>query len=259
MIYFREKLDSIEKKHGIHIEYLMETTSTNDVAAEERFESGDIVIAEYQTKGRGQRGHSWHSKTGENLTFTLVLKPEDMLVDKQFYISKMIPLALVRTFARFDIRAEIKWTNDVYVGDRKIVGILIENDIMGDRITKSIAGIGINVNQKTFDPALPNPVSMSVITGKKYDRAQVLDCFITEVSILLDKLKSRKFDELDAEYHCNLYRRKGSYPFADPDGQLFNASIERVHETGELILRHESSGEVKSYLFTEVEFVIKNR
>lgn len=149
---------------------IAETTSTNDDAKRPEYRHGDIVWAERQTAGRGQRGHSWTSPEGENLTFTLVLEPVFLPVGEQFLLSEAVTLALTDTFAAFGIDARIKWTNDIYVGDKKLVGILIEHSYSGPTLARTIAGIGINVNQRAFDPALPNPVSMAVASGRTFDR-----------------------------------------------------------------------------------------
>ena len=102
---------------------IAETTSTNDDAKRPEYRHGDIVWAERQTAGRGQRGHSWTSPEGENLTFTLVLEPVFLPVGEQFLLSEAVTLALTDTFAAFGIDARIKWTNDIYVGDKKLIGI----------------------------------------------------------------------------------------------------------------------------------------
>ena len=139
---------------------IAETTSTNDDAKRPEYRHGDIVWAERQTAGRGQRGHSWTSPEGENLTFTLVLEPVFLPVGEQFLLSEAVTLALTDTFAAFGIDARIKWTNDIYVGDKKLVGILIEHSYSGPTLARTIAGIGINVNQRAFDPARCSNPSM---------------------------------------------------------------------------------------------------
>ena len=106
-------------------------TSTNDEARAPKYRHGDIVWAERQTAGRGQRGHTWISPEGENLTFTLVAEPRFLAADRQFLLLETIAAALCDTFADFGIDTRIKWTNDIYHGDRKLVGILIEHFYTG--------------------------------------------------------------------------------------------------------------------------------
>ena len=155
------------KKHDII--WLESTDSTNEEAGRRisDLDNLSVLSAVRQTEGRGQRGNSWSSNDGENLTFSIVLKygngegfiPEIRAAD-QFAISEAAALAVVDLLASYDIEAKIKWPNDIYVGNRKICGILIENAIRGSYIANSIIGIGLNVNQQTFDPSLPNPTSM---------------------------------------------------------------------------------------------------
>ena len=142
-----------------------ETTSTNDDARDAKYRHGDIVWAERQTAGRGQRGHTWTSAEGENLTFSVVVCPLFLPVGEQFLLSEAVALALTDTFAQAGIETRIKWTNDIYAGDRKLVGILIEHSYSGPTLDRTVVGIGINVNQTQFDPALPNPVSMAAAAG----------------------------------------------------------------------------------------------
>ncbi len=161
------------------IYHIAETTSTNDLAREERYGHGDVICAERQTAGRGQRGHTWTSAEGENLTFSLVLEPRFLPAGEQFLLSQAVALALTDTLGTCGIDTRIKWTNDIYAGDRKLVGILIEHSYTGPTLGRSVAGIGINVNQRVFDPALPNPVSMALAAGRTFDREEVLERFRT--------------------------------------------------------------------------------
>ncbi|MCC8088554.1 MAG: biotin--[acetyl-CoA-carboxylase] ligase [Rikenellaceae bacterium] len=252
---FREKLTSVSEKYSIYIEYLDETTSTNDIASDGRFRNGDIVIAEFQTHGRGQRGHTWESCKGENLMLTVVLEPQRLPAELQFYISKIIPLALVKTLEHYGTPAKIKWTNDVYVGDKKIAGILIENDIMGAYVIRSLAGIGININQSSFESSLPNPVSMFQISGRKYDRAEVLGKFIGHLSVYYENVNNGCLTAIDTDYRSNLYRKDEVHSYLLSDGTVFKATLRDVKETGELLLEH-SDGTLNSYLFRDVEFII---
>ncbi len=236
-----------------HIE---ETSSTNDLAREAQYRHGDVVWAERQTAGRGQRGHAWSSPEGENLTFTWVLEPTFLPVREQFLLSEAVALALADTFADFGIETRIKWTNDIYVGDRKAVGILIEHTFAGERLTRTIAGIGINVNQTRFDPALPNPVSMAQAAGHTFDREQLLDTFLAHGTQRFAQLERGEKAALQADYRARMYRLGEPHPYRLPDGTLFRATLEGVRPSGELLLRH-ADGTRHEYLFREVEFILK--
>lgn len=238
------------------IHYVESTTSSNDDARDPRYGEGDVVWAEYQTAGRGQRGHVWKSDAGRNLTFSLVLQPTFLAARSQFAISEIVPLALVDMMAAYGIDARIKWTNDVYVGDRKIVGMLIEHDLSGGMLSRTIAGIGININQRGFDPALPNPTSMLLETGREFDRREVLDRFYDRAMSLYGELRRGGGESIRRRYVEKMYRLGERHTYAWPDGTRFEGVIRGIGENGELLVEH-SDGTVKGYLFKEIEFVIK--
>ena len=240
------------------IYHIAETTSTNDLAREERYGHGDVICAERQTAGRGQRGHTWTSPEGVNLLFSVVLCPTFLPAGEQFLLSQAVALALVDTLGTCGIDACIKWTNDIYVGDKKLVGILIEHSYSGPTLARTIAGIGINVNQRAFDPALPNPVSMAVASGRTFDRREVLESFHACCMGRYDQLVRGEKAALQEEYRKRMYRLGETHPYRRPDGTLVEAVLEGVRPSGELILRH-ADGTRHAYLFREIEFVIAGK
>lgn len=240
------------------IHRIARTTSTNDDARRPEYGHGDVVWAEEQTAGRGQRGHAWSSTPGENLTFSVVLEPTFLPASEQFLLSEAVALALTDAFARYGIDARIKWTNDIYAGNRKLVGILIEHRYAGAALNRSIAGIGINVNQQAFDPALPNPVSMAQLTGQSHNRSEVLDTFLACLYARYAQLEGGEKQRLQEDYRARMYRLGEQHPYRLPDGTLFRAVLEGVQPSGELLLRH-ADGTQHAYLFKEVEFVIAER
>ena len=235
-----------------------QTTSTNDEARDGKYRHGDIVWAERQTAGRGQRGHSWTSPEGENLTFSLVLEPRFLPVGEQFLLSEAITLALTDTFAAYGVTSRIKWTNDIYVGDKKLVGILIEHSYSGSTLARTIAGIGININQTEFDPALPNPISLALAGGRGFNRSRILETFLVRCLRRYAQLERGEKEALQQAYRKRMYRIGEQHTYRLPDGTLFEAAIEGVRPSGELILRH-TDGTAHEYLFREVEFVIEGR
>ncbi len=237
---------------------LQETASTNDEARDARYRHGDAIWAERQTAGRGQRGHTWVSPEGENLTFSLVLEPRFLPVGEQFLLSEAVALALTETFDRFGIDTRIKWTNDIYVGDRKLVGILIEHNYSGAALSRTIAGIGINVNQTVFDPSLPNPVSMALAAGRRFDRREVFETFLGCLETRYAQLEGPARASLQEDYRQRMYRLDERHPFRLPDGSEIRAILRGVHPAGELILEHDD-GTRHDYLFREVEFVIDGK
>ena len=189
--------------------------STNDEArkAVGELDNLSVMAARCQTAGRGQGDHKWHSRPCENLTFSVVLKfgdgglaplaARDMLV-----ITEAVTLALRRYLLRKRVSARIKWPNDIYVGDRKICGILIENILHGPDVSASIVGIGLNLNQTEFPPDLPNPVSLSLLTGRRYDPEKELVRFMRILSECAEKTNTaegrRYLDRMFRKYMFRL-------------------------------------------------------
>ena len=235
-----------------------ETTSTNDDAKRPEYGHDDIIWAERQTAGRGQRGHTWISRAEESLTFSHILTPTFLPVVEQFRLVELVALALTDSFDEFGIDTRIKWTNDIYVGDRKMVGILIEHSYSGPTLARTILGTGINVSQTEFDPALPNPISMAQAAGRRFDREEVLETYRRHAARRYAQLERGEYAALEEEYRRRMYRLGERHPFRLADGTLLEAVIEGVRPTGELLLRHDD-GTLRGYLFREVEFVIAGR
>lgn len=231
------------------------TASTNDDARDEKYREGDVVWADFQTAGRGQRGHVWHSQKGENLTFSVVLEPLFVPIAEQFSVSEVVALSLVDMLAEYGIEPKIKWTNDIYVGDKKLVGILIEHSLASATLRRTIVGVGINVNQTEFDSSIPNPVSMAQLLGKQLDAEEVLKCFIKHLQRNYESLREGAKSELHERYNNLLYRKNEWHTYALPSGEKFRAKIVGTAPSGALCLENEQ-GETKDYLFKEVEFVI---
>jgi BirA family biotin operon repressor/biotin-[acetyl-CoA-carboxylase] ligase len=238
--------------------YFFDTLNSTNEKLKELLSDGEIpefsvVVTNFQTAGKGQEGNSWESERGKNLTASILLKPVFLPPDRQFYISKIVSLALADTIRSFDIKAEIKWPNDIYAGDSKIAGILIENSIMGAGISESIAGIGLNVNQEIFLSDARNPVSMKNIKGREFDVDEVSGVLLKNLKKYYDLLKSGGEKEIDERYFSLLYRREGIFRFKDPKGE-FSASIEDIEPMGFLILK-DTRGQKRRYAFKEVEFL----
>jgi BirA family biotin operon repressor/biotin-[acetyl-CoA-carboxylase] ligase len=230
--------------------------STNSYLKElnekQTLEEGSIVVAGEQTAGRGQAGNQWESEAGKNLTFSLVLYPCFLPLKDHFLLSEIIALGIKSVLDRYTNGITIKWPNDLYYQDKKIAGILIENDITGSVISRSIAGIGININQQTFLSDAPNPISLMQITGKETN----LDDFLGQLSDSIlggyEQLKSGQIDRIVQAYHQSLYRKEGFYSYKDSESS-FIAQIESVGNDGLLSLITQQ-GEKRRYAFKEVAF-----
>lgn len=240
------------------IYYKATTTSTNDDAHDSRYGHLDVVWAEHQTLGRGQRGHAWHSTEGDNLTFSVVLTPTFLPIVEQFLLSEVVALALVATLAEYDIACRIKWTNDIYAGDRKITGVLIEHSLAGDTLARTIVGIGLNVNQTTFPDDLPNPTSMAVERGTVFNRKEVLVRFLENLACLYARLEAGDKAAIEAQYRATMYHLDERHAYAYPTGARFMATIRGVRPSGELLLEHDD-GTIRAYAFKEVEFMLAHK
>ena len=145
-----------------------------------------------QTAGIGQRGNHWHSTAGENLTFSLVLHPAFLPADRQFRLTQALSLALVDLLStfHFPLSTLIKWPNDIYVGDKKICGTLVSTRLVGNSIASAVCGIGLNVNERSFPDWVPNPTSLSLLTGHNYELNpllhQLLHCIERRYNALKD-------------------------------------------------------------------------
>ncbi len=236
---------------------LNELESTNNYASRlilsDAAEEGTVVLTHFQTSGRGQAGNGWESERGKNLLASVILFPEFLNAAKQFAISKIVSLALTGFLEREIEGVSIKWPNDIYVGNRKIAGILIENTVKGNSLASSVVGIGLNLNQEKFLSDAPNPVSLKQITGKDYDAETVVAGISGAVFSWYEKLKTGDFSEIDSSYFSKLYGVGEWRKFIKND-KIFEARIIGVGEFGQLRLE-KRSGVVDEFMFKEVEFV----
>ena len=223
-----------------------------------------VVVAEYQTAGRGCGSNTWESERGKNLTFSVLLHPTEIPADCQFRISEAVSVAICETLERWfrplspsdsspnsgEQVITIKWPNDIYVGDKKICGILIENQLRGRLISDSIVGIGLNVNQTVFRSDAPNPVSLAQLTGHEEDREALLQAFLQRLSVTMEM----EPEALMEAYRSRLYRREGFHRFSDSRGE-FEAKVMNVLDDGRLVLL-DTEGKARMYAFKEVVFCL---
>lgn len=239
-----------------HFHRYSELTSTNTELArlaDLGAPHATVVSCHTQSAGRGQRGNTWESTPGLNVTLSILLRPEGIHPRNQFCISEAVALAVARTLDGYlppEMRAEVKWPNDIYVGDRKICGILIENRISATEIDRSIAGIGLNINQPRFLSDAPNPVSLLQLTGRTHSVREIEEQLADNVVTL-----AARAPELHDQYMARLWRRTGLHPYAEPGGTPFLAEIASVAPTGHLTLRRADST-LSTYAFKEVQALL---
>ena len=156
--------------------------STNNEAKKHiaEYDNLSVIATIEQSAGRGQGTHTWYTTPGKNLTFTIVFNPENLPASEALYLTRITTLSLLSYLAARGVRARIKWPNDIWVEDKKICGILIENILEGNLVHNSIIGIGLNINESGWPEDLPNPVSLGELTGKSYDIREELEAFYKE-------------------------------------------------------------------------------
>jgi BirA family transcriptional regulator, biotin operon repressor / biotin---[acetyl-CoA-carboxylase] ligase len=188
--------------------HLESTDSTNNYIANlvqvGEIESGSVVLADYQTQGRGQRGTKWQGLAGENMTASLFLKWTGLHQSDQFRISMLVALGIERFLAGYGLDSLIKWPNDLWVDGKKIAGILIENQLRGENVYSSIIGIGFNINQVDFEEGL-NATSLSLLYGKTFSvRLITLELFQT-IGQVINAYHQYPFEHIAEQYLEKLF------------------------------------------------------
>ncbi len=246
----------MRQREGVTKVELEVTASTNDYLRQNlHLYQGTLTVAtaELQTAGRGATGR-WESAQGENLLFSLLTHPVMLDAADIFLLSQTACLAICKALERYGEGVSIKWPNDIYWGDRKLVGILIENELAARKVSDSIVGVGVNVNQRRFPLGLPNPTSLALELGHEVERGEVLEGIVEEFSALYDALRHGKGERIKEEYLSRLYRRGEACLYRDRDGE-FRATLLTVETDGHLVLR-DGGGTLRRYAFKEVNFII---
>ena len=262
------KLTNIVQKFQFTIEWFDSVDSTNRVVAERKssLADGTCIAALEQTAGRGQKGNSWATAKGENLTFSLLYRPKDIPVQQQFCISQAVAVGLSNYLKAKGIDNKIKWPNDIYAGDLKICGVLIENSLKGAKVGDCIIGIGLNVNQTQFPAEIPNPTSMKMLSGEDYDIKKELPELLRHIGAALEKIEEPYTrNGLDAEYLRRLYRRgewhmyealpSSDIPTEKRSGKPFEARILGIDNAARLLLE-QTDGTLKYFSFKEIKYLL---
>lgn len=252
---------------------LPQTASTNTWLLDalndrESVEEETVVYTLRQTQGRGQMGNSWESEADKNIAFSLLLKPAFLPVSRQFLISELCCMGILdglRSLCNGSCISSsvldqlcIKWPNDIYLGDEKLGGILIENRLMGSLLSECVLGVGINVNQTIWVGGAPNPTSL-LLHGINVNPESVLDSVVEGIINRYHALRENYEaygNTLHTEFCSLLYRHDGWYPYVDAQsGESFDATLAGVDPHGPLQLRL-PGGEIRTYWFKEVRFVL---
>lgn len=222
-----------------------------------------VVLAGWQSAGRGQRGNSWESEAGKNMLMSMLVRLPSFPARRQFLISEAVSLAIVSVVrARTGVECRIKWPNDIYAGDGKLAGILISHSLQsgpGDEavIAHSVIGVGLNVNQAEFLSDAPNPVSLSMLTGRNHDVESLCMDVALAIREAAGRLLSGAEGDMHHRYMASLWRGDGEpHPFYDvASGQCFQATVYAVEPMGHLVLRTCPGGALRRYAFKEVAWL----
>lgn len=231
-------------KHRFNIKTIAETASTNllmkGLEKEDLLKNGDVLRAINQTGGIGQTGNFWESEAGKNLTFSLFLDTHFLAAAEVFQLNKVISLAIYDYLVEMKISdVKIKWPNDVYVGDKKIAGMLTHNSFLGDKLENSIIGIGLNINQLEFLSNAPNPVSLKQIIERNYILEEELDSLLQFIYLRIIQLAKQEFQLLNNDYLKRLYGINEKREFKDEGGKFFGL-IKGVDSYGRLLIEKDT-------------------
>jgi BirA family biotin operon repressor/biotin-[acetyl-CoA-carboxylase] ligase len=241
---------------GKEIIHLSDIDSTNNFAAkllsQNLCQNGAVIMADVQTQGKGQRGNIWLSESGKNLLSSFVFKPDNLSVENQIALTWATSLSLLETLRKFNIEALIKWPNDIFVGGKKIAGILIENQLQGSRISCSIIGIGLNINQTFFEDL--NATSLLLETNQLVEPRTFLNLLANEMNEQFELIYSSNFELLKSEYEANLFQMNELSSYEDEFGEFIGKIIGSTNE-GKILI--EKSNAIQSYGLKEVVFLRK--
>jgi BirA family biotin operon repressor/biotin-[acetyl-CoA-carboxylase] ligase len=245
---------------GQNLLTLKEVDSTNNflknlLTNSKPLPEGTVIMAEGQFAGRGQQQNQWYSQPGKNLTFSILLCPHFLSISDQFDLTRAISLGVYEALhPLLGDELKIKWPNDIYYGDKKIGGILIENMIQGTQIKNAIIGIGLNINQESFPQEAGNAASLKQILQKDYDLFALLADICSHIEACYLNLKAGKFDFIRNSYLNRLYWLNQSRNFK-ADGGIFTGTIKNVRDNGLLVIQRDSEEVV--YNLKEIEFLNK--
>ena len=232
--------------------WLDATDSTNNFAANliktTKPTNGTVILTKCQKNGRGQRGNVWESEPNLNLTGSIILYPGIKIQD-QFKLTEIFSIAVIKFLKGYGIEAKIKWPNDIYVGDEKIAGILIENSLQGKLIKSSVLGIGLNINQEKFE--VEGATSMKNILGRSLDLNAVIQSFLETAFSEFQRLILKTDPALKRTYLENLYWINEERTFEDDSGE-FSGVIKGVDAFGLLIVQ--KNDQQVQYDLKEIKF-----
>ena len=227
---------------------------TSKLISEKVPPEGTVIRADFQSSGRGYAGNSWLSEPGKNLLLSVIFYPSFLSPRHQFFLNQISSLAVANTVEIFLLQDEvkIKWPNDIFVGDKKIGGVLIENSIQGQSFVHSIIGIGLNINQQKFEPALSIATSFFKITLREFSLDEVMHELFSQLEKRYLQLRQQRIDVIQKDYMKKLFRIEELSWFVS-GGKKFRGKIVGITAEGKLII--ETSGRHEVFGFKEAEMI----
>ena len=242
---------------GNQIIKLSSVDSTNNYTAklvkETKISFGTVIMADFQTHGKGQRSSFWESENGLNLLISIYFDSSFLNSENIFFLSKAIALAIRECIEKITgIKGSIKWPNDILINGSKIAGVLIENQWKNDKLFSSIIGIGLNVNQGIFSIE-ENVTSLKNLTSKVYNLNSILKSICSSLEIQLTRLRNFDFFEIDRQYHSFLfnYNKWSNYK---KNKINFKGKLIKVDSFGKMVLELENGGQ-KSFGIKEISLL----
>lgn len=223
--------------------------------------NANIVLYTYkQSEGKGQIGRKWHSDTNKNLTFSLLININQLLAKDQFHFNMIVSLALrdclAEIVAQFDPQKDIckiKWPNDIYIKNKKLAGVLIQNTLADKYISKSVVGVGVNANTMDFPVDLPNPISLAQVAGKEFDLKALFANVITAIEKKCFQYDRLSFSELKKQYIEKMYllNERRTFTLSEKEIEL-EAEIIGITNQGKLQLKNKAG--VSEFNFREIRY-----
>ena len=239
------KLDAISSTNA----FLKDMVRTSPV------ENYTVVVAENQTKGKGQFDNIWISDKGKNLTFSILCNFLKLEIRHSFYLNCAVSLAIHMVLNNYiKEKLKIKWPNDILSSDKKLCGILIENTVSNGKIVNAVIGIGLNVNQESFPETLSNAASLKMLTGLTYDKSVILDELIAAIQVQMALIQTEKFSMLKSNYEQALYRNGQPAMFKNDRFGNFLGKILGITYQGQLVVELENE-RLEKFDLKEIEFI----
>ncbi len=232
--------------------------STNEYAqhllAKSKPIEGTVISTFNQHAGRGQIGSSWESEPSKNISLSIIFYPHFLSASEQFALNLAFSLGVREFIAKYiEKSVKIKWPNDIYVNNRKISGILIQNTLSSSQVQHCILGIGINVNQIFFSENAPNATSFSIETTETFPLYDLIEVLCHDIEKRYLGLKNYKRAALQEEYYQHLYRYREEAFFKKRDGTVFKGAITGIDPNGKLLIQ--SSLEQAAFSIKEIHFL----